>query len=224
MDSDRRTATIVGVLFIVATVTGVISVLSLGSILDTPDHLTAVSDNQARVIVGAFFYFIMAVAIPAIAIVIYPILRRHNEVLALGYVGARIAEGFFFVVEIISILTVLTLSHQFAKAGVPDVLYVQSLGALSLAAGDWAYLFGFGVFFTLSALILNSVLYRSRLVPRWLSGCGLIGAILIIAHYLLLSVGSSALKFLFVPIAVQEMVFAVWLILRGFSAHSSATQ
>ncbi len=224
MNSDRRAATTVGILFIVATVAGVVSVLSLGSILDTPDHLSAVSDSQARVIVGALFYFIMAVAIPAIAIVIYPILRRQNEVLALGYVGARIAEGFFFVMEIIAILTVLTLSQQFAKAGVPDVLYVQSLGALSLAAGDWAYLFGFGVFFTLSALILNSVLYRSRLVPRWLSGWGLIGAVLIVAHYLLLSFSYNELKFLFVPIAVQEMVFAVWLIVKGFSAHSIATQ
>jgi len=223
MNSYRKIAIIVGVLFIIATFAGVISVLAIGSVLDAPADLSAISANEDKVIIGALFYFIMAVAIPGIAIAIYPILKKYDEALALGYVGARIAEGFFFVVEIIIILTLLTFSQEFVKAGDPDASYIQTLGTLLLSAGDWAYLFGFGFFFTLSALILNFVLYRSKLIPRWLSGWGIVGAALIFAHYLLLYFSSNQLNILFLPIAMQEMVFAIWLIVKGFDPSAFAS-
>jgi hypothetical protein len=169
------------------------------------------------VIIGVIFYIIMAVAVASIAIVIYPILKKHNEALALGYVGARIAEGLLFIVNIITILTLLTLSQEFVKAGAPDASYFQTLGDLLLAAGDWAYMLGFGLAFTISALILNYVLYQTKLVPRWLSIWGLIGAVLIFIYYLLQPFSINLVEILFLPIAVQEMVFAVWLIVKGFS-------
>jgi MFS family permease len=223
MDLYRKTATIVGVLFIIATVAPIISGVFLGPLSDISggddsDYLTETSENEKQVIIGAIFYIIMAVAVASIAIVIYPILKKHNEALALGYVGARIAEGLLFIVNIIAILTLLTLSQEFVKAGgSPDVSYFQTLGDLLLAAGDWAYMLGFGLAFTISALILNYVLYRSKLVPRWLSVWGFIGAVLIFIYYLLQPFSINLVEILFLPIAVQEMVFAVWLIVKGFS-------
>jgi len=220
MNSNRKTAIIVGVLFITATVAYSLGVIFLDPILGGSDYLTKVSENEKLVILGAFLVLIDAVAVAGIGIVIYPILKKHNETLALGYAGARIVESVLFIVNVIFILTLLTLSQEFVKAGAPDASYYLTLGTLLLAAGDWAFLFGFGLAFTLSALILNFLLYQSKLIPRWLSGWGFIGAVLIFAYYLLQFFSNNQVEILFYPIAVQEMVFAVWLIIKGFNSSA----
>ncbi len=155
---------------------------------------------------------------------IYPILKKHNEALALGYAGARIAEGVLFIVNVIFILTLLTLSQAFVKAGALDASYYQTLGTVLLAAGDWAFLLGFGLAFALSALILNSLLYQTKLIPRWLSGWGFVGAVLIFVYYLLQFFSTNQVEILFLPIAVQEMVFAVWLIIKGFNSPAIVSE
>ncbi|WP_319507606.1 DUF4386 domain-containing protein [uncultured Methanolobus sp.] len=150
------------------------------------------------------------------------LLKKHNETLALGYAGARIAEGVLFTVNVIPILTLLTLSQEFVKAGALDTSYYQTSGTLLLAAGDWAFLLGFGVAFTISAHILNFTLYKSKLVPRWISVWGFVGALLLWVYYLLQAFSIVQVDILFIPIAVQEMVFAVWLIVKGFTPYSMA--
>jgi len=223
MNSNRKTAIIVGVLFITATVAYSLGVIFLDPILGGSDYLTKAFENENQVIIGALLVLIDAVAVAGIGIVIYPILKKHNETLALGYAGARIVESVLFIVNVIFILTLLTLSQEFVKAGVLDASYYLTLGTLLLAAGDWAFLFGFGLAFTLSALILNFLLYQSKLIPRWLSGWGFIGAVLIFAYYLLQFFSNNQVEILFYPIAVQEMVFAVWLIIKGFNSSATAS-
>ena len=217
MDSHRKTAIIVGVLFVTATVAYSFGVIFLDPILGSSDYLTKASENENKVILGAFLVLIDAVAVAGIGIMIYPILKKHNEALALGYAGARIAEGVLFIVNVIFILTLLTLSQAFVKAGALDASYYQTLGTVLLAAGDWAFLLGFGLAFTLSALILNSLLYQTKLIPRWLSGWGFVGVVLIFVYYLLQFFTTNQVDILFIPIALQEMVFAVWLIVKGFN-------
>jgi hypothetical protein len=224
MNTHRKTARIVGVLFITATVAYSLGVMLLDPILGGSDYLTSASENENQVIMGALLVLIDAVAVAGIGIVIYPILKKHYETLALGYVGARIVEGVLFCVNVITILTLLTLSQEFVKAGAPDDSYYQTLGTLLLAAGDWAFLLGFGLAFTLSALILNYILYQSRLVPRFISVWGLIGAASVIAYYVLQFFNIDQVGFLFIPIAVQEMVFAVWLIVKGFNPSAIASE
>jgi hypothetical protein len=220
MDSHRKTAIIVGVLFITATVAYSLGVIFLDPILSSSDYLTKASENENKVILGAFLVLIDSVAVAGIGIMIYPILKKYNEALALGYAGARIAEGVLFIVNVIFILTLLTLSQEFVKAGSPDASNYQTLGTVLLAAGDWAFLLGFGLAFALSALILNSLLYQTKLIPRWLSGWGFVGAVLIFAYYLLQFFSTNLFDILFIPIAVQEMVFAVWLIIKGFNSSA----
>ena len=123
MNSNRKTAIIVGVLFITATVAYSLGVIFLDPILGGSDYLTKVSENEKLVILGAFLVLIDAVAVAGIGIVIYPILKKHNETLALGYAGARIVESVLFIVNVIFILTLLTLSQEFVKAGAPDASY-----------------------------------------------------------------------------------------------------
>jgi len=224
MDPIKKTAVIVGALFITATVAYSLSVLLLDPILGGSDYLTKASANDDRVMIGALLVLLDAVAVAGIAVVIYPILRKHSEALALGYVGARIAEGILFGVNAITILTLLTLSQEYAAAGASAASHFQTLGALLLAAGDWAFLLGFGLAFALSVLILNALLYQSHLIPRWLSGWGLVGVASIFAYYLLRPFSGNLVEMLFLPIAVQEMVLAVWLIAKGFNPSAIASK
>jgi hypothetical protein len=224
MNENRKTARIVGILFITATVAYSLGVTLLDPILGASDYLTSASENENQMIMGSFLVLIDAVAVAGIGIMIYPILKKHNEALALGYAGARIAEGVLFIVNVIAILILLALSQDFVKAGVPDASYYQTFGTILLAAGDLAFLFGFAVAFTLSALILNYLLYRSKLVPRWISGWGFVGAALLWVYYLLEPFSIDLLGILFIPIAIQEMVFAVWLIVKGFDPSAIASE
>lgn len=224
MKSNIKTARIVGSLFIVATVAYSFGVVLLDPVLGSSDYLTTISANENILIIGAFLVLIDAIAVSGIAIAIYPVLKKHNEALAFGYVGARIGESVLFSINVIATLTLLTLSQEFVKAGALDTSYYQTLGTVLLAAGNWAFLLGLGLAFSLSALILNFVLYKSKLIPRWLSGWGFIGAALVFANFLLESFGMKPVVILFIPIAVQEMVFAVWLIIKGFDSSAIVSE
>ncbi len=223
MDSNKKTAIIVGVLFLTATTAYSIGVLLLDPILRASDYLTMASSNEHQVIIGSLLVLIDSVAVAGIGIVIYPVLKKHNETLAFGYAGARIAEGVLFMVNAIAILTLLSLSHEFVSAGAQDAFYYQTLGTVLLAAGDWAFWLGFGIAFALSALIINFVLYKSKLIPRWLSSWGFIGAVLVIVNLLLRLFSNDPVEIFYLPIAVQEMVFALWLIVKGFNPSTSDT-
>ena len=157
-----------------------------------------------------------ALAVAAIAITLHPVLKKHNETLALGYVGARIMESVFFTIYIIFVLTLLTLSQEFVQSATSEASYFKAGGTLLLAASEWTFSVGYGIIFTLSALILNYLLYQSRLVPRWLSIWGFISAALSLGLNLLNFFGMGITELLDLSIAVQEMVFAVWLIIKGF--------
>ncbi|MFC1915701.1 DUF4386 domain-containing protein [Chloroflexota bacterium] len=227
MNSYRKTAIIVGVLFITATVATLLSI-PLTNHINAPDYLINISSNETQMIIGALLQLINSIAIVGIAVMLFPILKKRNEALALGYVCARIMEAAILVVAVISLLLLLTLSQEFVKAGAKDVSYFQASGTLLVAAHEWAWLLGGEFFLTLSALILNYILYQSRLIPRFISVWGLIGATLLLAQGLLGMFGSltetSVLgTFLFLPIALQEMVFAVWLIVKGFNPSAIAS-
>ncbi|MCJ2670743.1 MAG: DUF4386 domain-containing protein [Candidatus Thermoplasmatota archaeon] len=218
----------VGALFITATVAGILSVVFLRPILDAPDYLIKVSANENQVIIGALFELIMAVACAGIAIWLYPVLKKHNQALALGSVSFRIIEAALYFVAVTGLLSLLTLSQEFVKAGAPDASHFQTLGTLLSAARDWAGQLGM-IAFILGALMYYYIFYQSKLIPRWLSGWGLIGVPFWLAVSLLIMFGSltesSVLAtFLYLPIAVNEMVLAVWLIVKGFNPSAIASQ
>jgi hypothetical protein len=219
----------VGILFITATVAGIVCFTILDPIRDDPDYLTKVSANENQVLVGMLFMIIMGVAGASIAIPMYPILKKHNETLALGAVGFRIIEGVLFIAYAIMTLALLTLSQEYAKAETPDASYYQTLGTLLLETSDWTFLIGQGLVFPLAALMYYYIFYQSKLIPQWLSGWGFIGAALEIADALFIIFGlyaeSSLISSLLdVPIFLQEMVLAVWLIVKGFDSSVIASE
>jgi len=227
--NPRKTAIIVGTLFIIATAAGIASGLFVPSLLDQDElanvWLLAAKDSQIRV--GALLEFTMAVAVVAIPIWMYPILKKYNESMALGYVVARLVEGVMFTIGVISLLALLTLSRGFAMPGSPDASHFQTLGSLLLAVRSGESIFA-SLTFSLGSLMFYYLLYRSRLIPRWLSGWSLIGAVLFLASAFWALFGhdmrSTTYLLLNAPGGLGEMVFAVWLIVKGFDASVIASE
>jgi hypothetical protein len=167
--------------------------------------------------IGMLLELVNHLAVVCIPFMMFPILKKHNESLALGYGVFRIIESVILIVGSISLLSLLTLSQEYVQIGTPDATYFLTFGTILLAARDWTILLGVNIVFPLGALIFNYLLYRSKLVPRWLSGWGLIGATLLLARGLSMIFGYNLGVILTLPIWVQEMAFAVWLIVKGFN-------
>jgi hypothetical protein len=211
----------VGVLFIACSVASILSVVPLG-VLEAPVDLAWLAANDDAVVLTAIIEFVWAATGAGIALGLYPVLRRYNRGLALGSVAARVVEGVFVLVGTLGLLALLTLSQDYVAAGSPDSSSWLPSGDLLLALRDWTH--GFLAFlpFALGALLYYSLLYRSRLVPRWLSGWGLLGAALLLVATVYAGFSqefgfSSVKTVLNVPIGIQEMVLAVWLLAKGFS-------
>jgi hypothetical protein len=222
MNSINKTARIVGVLFIIGTIAGMLSYALTGPVLGGSDVLVNVSTHEMQIIAGALFVVIMGLALAMVPVMMFPLLKKYNEALALGYVVFRGAlETVLYIVLAITWLFLVPLSQEYVKAGTPDASYFQTLGAVVLKGHD---LIGpvQTIVFCLGALIFYSVLYQTNLIPRWLSGWGLIAIIPYLAAGLLvlfgffgpLSTSEIVLEF---PLALQEMVMAVWLIGKGFN-------
>ena len=225
MDSNRKTAIIVGVLFITATVSSITALSVIPNLAD-PDYLINFSANENQVIIGVLLQVILAAAVIGIPVMMFPILKKHHEGLAVGYFGFRIIEAILGIGTAISLLSLLTLSREFVTAGAPAASYFQTLGTLLLAGIDWLGLLGIQIFFGLSVVILNYLLYTSKLIPRFISVWGLIAGILLIAAGPLGMFGISpeSTLFLALPIAVNEMVLAIWLIVKGFKTPTIASE
>jgi hypothetical protein len=224
MNSLKKTARIVGVLFITATVSSIIGTFGLlEPIVGAPDYLVNISANKNQMLMGIFVDSINSIAVVAIPVMLFSILKKHNETLALGYLVSRIFESVILIVGHISQLSLVTLSQGYVQAAAPDASYFQTLGTLLQGVYDWTFYLGPGIAFAITALILNQILYQSKLVPRWLSGWGLIGATMLFAYDVLQIWGFNLPLIVALPIALQEMVFAVWLIVKGFNSSAIAS-
>jgi hypothetical protein len=228
MNSNRKFAVVAGVAFLIATIAQIVGVVLVSPILGAPDYLTQISANEDRVLFGALIQFIGGVACTGIALALYPVLRVHNHGLAMGSVGYRTIEGVFHGLIAVCWLLLVTLSQEAAKAAAPGSSAYAVPGALLMAGPDWLAPLGLLVF-GLGALCYYWVFYQSRLIPRWLSAWGLVAIVLVMVSGLLVALRliesfSTPQLVLALPIGVQEMVLAVWLIARGFSPSAVAAK
>ena len=231
MDYYRKIAIIVGVLFIIYTSVDILSFLFTGPVTATPvtatNYLVSVSENRGLVGTGALLLFIGGACASGIAISLYPVLKKFNAGLALGAVGFRISEGVLRFVAVCAMLSIITLSQQFVKAGAPDSSYFQALGELLRAGRDLVNHVAMILAQSLGGLMFYYIFYQAKLVPRWLSGWGFAGATLtILASFLvmfhLIGIITPIYIVLNLPVALQEMVLAVWLIVKGFNPSAFA--
>lgn len=223
MNTERKIAVLVGALFLTATISGLIVVMAWGAVLDAVDPLAEAAGSGTPIKVGVIFEVVMGVAVAAIALAMYPILRRYDVTAALAYVVARAIEGAFIIVPAVTMLTVWTLSESFLEAGSPTSSPLPAAGEAVFKIGDWAGYVAVATIFCLGALVFYTMLYRTRLVPRWLSVWGLLGAVLYLGSGVLVMFGQETAGMASnLPIALNEIVLAFWLIVKGFDAAALA--
>jgi hypothetical protein len=229
MNNFRKLAISAGILFILYTSVDLLGSLFIGPLKAT-NYLVSVSENAGLVGTGAFLSLIGGACASGIAISLYPVLKKFNPVLALGAVGFRISEGVLRFISVSVLLSIITLSQLYVKAGAPDSSYYQTLGALLSAVRLWV---GSGVgqllAFSIGCTLYYIIFYQTRLVPRWITVWGLVFGILGIVSCALVSTGliapfSTEQFVMVIPMLPQEIVLAVWLIVKGFNPSAIASQ
>ena len=225
MKANRSTAVIVGVLFIIGTVSGISSGIVTGPVLGASDYLAKVASNESSIILGALLVLVMGFPLAMIPVMMFPIFRKYNEPLALGAIVFRgVLEAVTYMVISICWLMLIPVSQEFVQAGASDATAFQAMGHFITQAVYWTEHL-LALVFTIGALMLYWLFYRTRLIPHWLSLWGFIGAILYFVapvanmfdpQHLALSLGVKWGN-LMAPLAIQEMVFALWMIIKGFN-------
>jgi hypothetical protein len=228
MKTYRKTAITVGVLYIFGTVTGVLSLLLTQPFLGAPSSLLTAAAQGNQIRLGTLLVFMMGLALAMVPVMMFPILKKQSEVLALGYVVFRGGlETFTYIAEVIFLLLLVPFSQLAVQAGAAGAANVQALGTVLQKAVEISTTTT-EIVFPLGALMFYAVLYQANLLPRWISGWGLIGAILYeaagVLHLFALTGQTSTLMLVLVlPIGVQELVMAVWLIVKGFNPSAFAS-
>ena len=189
--------------------------------LTDPTYIISAGADMA-VKVGALLEVILVVANIGTAVVLYPLVKRQNPIIALGYVTARVMEGAVIAVGILSLLSVVTLRQDFAGAAGADAAALVPIGSALVAVHDWTFLLGPGFLAPLgNGILLGSVMYRSGLVPRGMAMLGLIGGPLLLASFVAVLFGvfeqvSLPASIATIPEFVWELSFGIYLVVKGF--------
>jgi hypothetical protein len=220
MSSTRKTALIAGALFLITFITSIPAALLLYSpVLDHTNYIIG-AGADTRVALGALLEILLIIANVGTAVVLFPVLKRQNEGLALGYVAARIIESAFIAIGIVSLLAIVTLRKDVGGAGGAGTLV--PVGRSLVAIHDWTFLLGPGWIVGVgNGLILGYRMYRSGLVPRGMAMLGLIGGPLIIASgtavlFNMIEPGSAAQFVATIPEFLWELSLGVYLMVKGF--------
>ena len=226
MNPTRKIALVAGILFVITYITSIPAALVLYvPVLDDPRYILGGGDDGG-VALGAFLELILIIANIGTAVVLWPVLKRVNEILALGYVTARVVECAFIAVGILSLLTVVTLRQE-AAAGA-DAASLVAVGESLVALHDWTRLLGPGFVVGVgNGLMLGYLMYTSRLVPRGMAMLGLIGGPLIIASgvgvlFGVIEAGGVVQAIATIPEALWELFLGIWPIVRGFNRSAIA--
>lgn len=227
MNSNRKAARITGVLFILAAVSAVIGLKLYDPLLNNPDYLMDGPKYNSQIALGALMELILVVSAVGTATTMFPLLRKYNETIALWHVCFRFLEAIIITVGVISVLSLLTLSHEFAAAGTQDAAAFQPSGILLKAIHDWTFMLGPLFMLGINTIMYSYIFYRTRLVPRPLATLGITGAICVFICALLVMFGViEQISFwggiLAVPVAANEMILAVWLLTKGFNETAIA--
>lgn len=228
MNSIRSKARMAGVLYIIGTVAGILSVVFTDKIRTAEDSLATISENENSIIWGAIFVLIMGLALAIIPVVLYPVLKKHSSPLALGYVVFRGAlETVTYMVLAVGWLFLIPVSRSYMSVGELSSFDYNGVSSVLLEANEIGLVRT--AVFSIAAGMFYFLLYTSKLVPRFLSIWGLLSiGSLILATFLGLfgiidpqSITSTLLE---IPLAFQEMVLAVWLLIKGFSPVGLTSQ
>lgn len=224
-----KAARATGILFIITFITSIPALLLYDPVLNDVDYvLGAGADN--RIFLGAFLELLLIIANIGTAVVLFPILKRQSESLALGYVTARVVECVFIAVGVLSVLSVVTLRQAFEGTGGTDSAALVIAGKSLVAIKDWTFLLGPGFVVGVgNGLLLGYLMYRSGLVPRQMAVLGLVGGPLVCVSGIAVLFGvielSSVWQFIAtIPEIAWEGSLGIWLAAKGFKASAIASE
>jgi hypothetical protein len=223
MNAYRTTARVVGIVYLAGMVVGIGGNLLILSILDAPDRLSAVSANSMLLAIGAVLWLIPVVGDVAHGVLMFPVLRPHNERIAVGYLGFRIVDAAFIAVMALFILVQIPLGSEYLNAGASDTSYLQALSTVFMQAQLYAYHFGMTAL-GVASLMLCYTLYRAKLVPRLVAVWGLVGYAILLCGSVLEVLGFGLLEIHAIPGGLWELFIGVWLIAKGFNPSAFASE
>jgi len=220
MSPTRRTAVVAGAFFIVTEIAAIAGLVLYQPVLNGANYIVG-SGADTRVFLGAFFEVILAIAVIGTGVTLFPILKKQNEGVALGYVCGRLLEAAVIVVGIISILSVVTLRQDLAGTAGTDNAALAAVGKSLVAVHDWTFLLGPNFVLGVNSLLLAYLMYRSGLVPQFIAVLGLVGGALVCASATAVMFGlyeqvSAWGSIAALPVFAWEVSLAGWLIVKGF--------
>ena len=220
MTSLRKTALVAGIFYLITFIS--IPTLALyGPVKNHRDWILT-SGSHTGLLVGAFLEVIVALAGIGTAVTLYPVVKRQNEGFALGFVTSRLLEAAMIFTGVLSLLSLVTLRHDLGGAAGANAAALVTTGASHVAVYNWTMLLGQTLMPCINALLLGTLMYRSRLVPRIIPVVGLIGAPLLLAAVIAAlfrgSIGhvSAFQAIATLPVAAWEFSLGVWLVVKGF--------
>jgi hypothetical protein len=218
MDSMRKTALVAGVFYLITFIS--IPTLALyGPVKNHRDWILS-SGSHTGVLVGCFLEVIVALAGIGTAVTLYPVVKRQHEGAALGFVAARVLEASMIFTGVVSLLSLVTLRQNLGGATGANAAALVATGASHVAVYNWTFLLGQSLMPAINALLLGSLMYRSRLVPRVIPVMGLIGAPILVASVITALFRTdhqiTVLALGFLPVAAWEFSLGVWLVVKGF--------
>jgi hypothetical protein len=227
-DPMRQTAFLGGLLYVITFAASIPAAFYfLAPVLDNPDYVLGLG-SDARVITGGLLDVVTAIAGIGTAVVLFPVVRRQNRTLALGFVTSRLLEAAIIVIGVVSLLAIVTLRKDFAQAPGADTDSLSTTAASLVAVRDFTFHLGPGFMAAVNALLLGSLMYRSGLVPRVIPVMGLIGAPLLLAAKIATVYGVNDDSTLWsvaalAPIFFWELSLGIYLVVRGFRPSAVAT-
>lgn len=218
MDQLRRTALLAGVFYLITFAASLPGIALLDPVLNDPHYILG-PGADGRVALGGVLELINAAACFGTALVLFPVLKRQSEAVALGFVAARTVEAAIIVVNVVSYLAVVSLRNPAATGAEADVL--AATGRSLISFHDWAFLLGQGTIPGVNAVLLGYLMYRSGLVPRVIPAIGLVGAPLFLGAVVAIMLGVFEQRSVWaviavVPIFVWELSLGIWLTVKGF--------
>jgi Domain of unknown function (DUF4386) len=222
-DPTRRTALVAGILYLITFASSIPAVFLLGPALTNPDYITGAGpDGLVRF--GALLDLVNCFTAVGTAVALYSVVKRQHEGLALGFVTTRMMEAAILFVATLAILSVVTLRE--AGAAGADAATLVTVGQSLVAVRDWSFVIGTGVP-ALNALMLGTLMYRSRLVPRAIPALGLIGVVTFgswVVGYILgvAEAGTPWHSVGVAPIFFWELTLGLWMTFKGFRAPAVA--
>jgi len=220
MNSYKTAARIVGALFLISTAGYIVGNLIIDSLRHDPNYLTIISKNETQMITGVILMLVNCFAVVGIAIVMFPILKRHNENIALVYLSSRIIESIVLIFGVISYLSLLTISKQYIKLNADDVSYFKALGVVAMNGNYYSFQIGM-ISLSIGSSLFCYLLYQSKLVPRFFAVWGIIGYVALFIGTITALYGYDISVITFVPVGLFEIILPIWLIFKGFNPRAT---